>query len=304
MPLRRIVFVTTALLSLTPFVSGALALLMGLIVAQLCGQPFLQLNHKTTQTLLQVTVAMLGFGVDVHQAWQVGSDGFVWIISAIAVTIISGIAIGKIFSVKGKTSFLISVGTAICGGSAIAAISPVIQSGRKETSVALGIIFILNAAGLLVFPLVGEWLQLSQYQFGMWSAVAIHDTSAVVSAAGKFGCEALQVATTLKLTRALFIVPMVMITALTFKNSHYRIKTPWFILFFVLAAVMNTYISGVQRLSPVLTHIAKACLTCTLFLIGTNLSWSTLRQVGWRPFLQGTILWLLVSGASLAMIVI
>lgn len=299
---QQLIFVLLLLLCLFPFISPPIAILLGLIVANLSGHPFLHLNHKATTILLQVSVVGLGFGMNVNSAVAAGREGFVFTIGSIAVTIILGTLLGKWFKIEKKTSHLISCGTAICGGSAIAAIAPVIKSDEKQTSVALGVIFILNSIALFAFPVIGHWLNMSQTDFGLWCAIAIHDTSSVVGAANKYGAEALQVATTVKLARALWIIPVALITAVVFKNKASKVKIPYFIGLFILAMVCNTYFSPIASFAPHLVSVAKTGLVVTLFLIGAGLNRSVLKSVGLLPLLQGTLLW--VSIAILTLLVI
>jgi uncharacterized integral membrane protein (TIGR00698 family) len=296
---QQIIFVVLLLLCLFPIISPPIALLLGLVVANLSGHPFLHLNHKATNILLQVSVVGLGFGMNVHSAVAAGKEGFLFTVGSIIATIVLGTLLGKWFNIQKKTSHLISCGTAICGGSAIAAIAPVIQSDEKQTSVALGVIFILNSIALFVFPAVGHWLQLSQNDFGLWCAIAIHDTSSVVGAANKYGAEALQVATTVKLARALWIIPVALITAVVFKNKSSKVKIPYFIGLFILAMVCNTYFSPVASVAPHLVSIAKTGLTVTLFLIGAGLNRSVLQSVGLLPLLQGVLLWAFIAVGTL-----
>jgi uncharacterized integral membrane protein (TIGR00698 family) len=297
--LQQVIFVLLLLLCLFPIISPPIALLLGLVVANLSGHPFLHLNHKATNILLQVSVVGLGFGMNVHSAVSAGKEGFLFTIGSIVVTIVLGTLLGKWFNIQKKTSHLISCGTAICGGSAIAAIAPVIQSDEKQTSVALGVIFILNSIALFVFPVVGHWLNMSQTDFGMWCAIAIHDTSSVVGAANKYGAEALQVATTVKLARALWIIPVALITAVVFKNKTGKVKIPYFIGLFILAMICNTYFSPVANFAPHLVSIAKTGLTVTMFLIGAGLSSTVLKSVGMFPLLQGVLLWVSIAVGTL-----
>jgi uncharacterized integral membrane protein (TIGR00698 family) len=299
---QQIIFVLLLLLCLFPIISPPIALLLGLVVANLSGHPFLHLNHKATNILLQVSVVGLGFGMNVHSAVAAGKEGFLFTVGSIIVTIVLGTLLGKWLNIQKKTSHLISCGTAICGGSAIAAIAPVIQSDEKQTSVALGVIFILNSVALFVFPIVGHWLQLSQNDFGLWCAIAIHDTSSVVGAANKYGAEALQVATTVKLARALWIIPVALITAVVFKNKSSKVKIPYFIGLFILAMVCNTYFSPIATVAPYLVSIAKTGLTVTLFLIGAGLNRSVLKSVGLLPLLQGVLLWGFIAIGTLLVI--
>jgi uncharacterized integral membrane protein (TIGR00698 family) len=296
---QQIIFVLLLFLCLFPIISPPIALLLGLVVANLSGHPFLHLNHKATNILLQISVVGLGFGMNVNSAVATGKEGFLFTIISIIATIALGTLLGKWFNIQKKTSHLISCGTAICGGSAIAAIAPVIQSDEKQTSVALGVIFILNSIALFVFPAVGHCLNMSQNDFGMWCAIAIHDTSSVVGAANKYGAEALQVATTVKLARALWIIPVALITALVFKNKTSKVKIPYFIALFILAMILNTYFFPVTNVAPHLVSIAKTGLTVTLFLIGAGLNRSVLKSVGLLPLLQGVLLWVSIAIGTL-----
>jgi uncharacterized integral membrane protein (TIGR00698 family) len=296
---QQIIFVLLLLLCLFPIISPPIALLLGLVVANLSGHPFLHLNHKATTILLQVSVVGLGFGMNVHSAVAAGKEGFLFTVGSIMVTIVLGTLLGKWFKIQKKTSHLISCGTAICGGSAIAAIAPVIQSDEKQTSVALGVVFILNSIALFVFPLVGHWLNMSQNDFGLWCAIAIHDTSSVVGAANKYGAEALQVATTVKLARALWIIPVALITAVVFKNKASKVKIPYFIGLFILAMICNTYFSSITKITPHFVSIAKIGLTITLFLIGAGLNRSVLKSVGLLPLVQGVLLWISIAVGTL-----
>jgi uncharacterized integral membrane protein (TIGR00698 family) len=296
---QQVIFVLVLLLCLFPIISPPIALVLGLVIANLSGHPFLHLNHKATNVLLQVSVVGLGFGMNVNNAVAAGKEGFLFTIGSIMVTIALGTLLGKWFKIQKKTAHLISCGTAICGGSAIAAIAPVIQSDEKQTSVALGVIFILNSIALFAFPLIGHWLNMSQTDFGLWCAIAIHDTSSVVGAANKYGVEALQVATTVKLARALWIIPVALITAVFFKNKTSKLKIPYFIGLFILAMVCNTYFSPIAGVAPHLVSIAKIGLTVTMFLIGAGLNSTVLKSVGMFPLLQGVLLWVSIAIGTL-----
>lgn len=295
----KIIFILGATLCLTPFVSPAIALLMGLIVAQFTGHPYLHLNHKATNLLLQASVVGLGFGMNIHTAMQAGKEGVLFTVASISGTLIFGYLMGKWLSIEKKTSYLISAGTAICGGSAIAAISPVIKAEEKQISVALGCVFILNSVALIIFPVIGHHFNLSQTQFGLWCAIAIHDTSSVVGASSKYGAHALEVATTVKLARALWIVPVAFMSTFIFKNESKKITIPYFIGLFILAMLAFTYVPVVSKLSPYIIGVAKAGLTLTLFLIGAGLSRKVLSSVGFKPLLQGVALWVAISVAAL-----
>ena len=296
---REVIFLLAVVLCLSPLVSPPIALLMGLIIAQFIGHPYLHLNHKATHILLQVSVVGLGFGMNVTSALKAGKEGILFTIVSIIGTLVIGFFMGKFLKIEKKTSYLISTGTAICGGSAIAAISPVIKAEEKQISVALGTIFILNSAALFLFPFIGHQLNLSQSQFGMWCAIAIHDTSSVVGAASKYGPQALEIATTVKLARALWIIPVAFLSTFIFKNKNSKIKIPYFIGLFVLAMIANTYIPFVQQYNHYLTNIAKAGLTLTLFLIGCGLNRKTISSVGFKPLIQGVILWVIIATAAL-----
>lgn len=292
---REIMFIILLIACATPVISPPLALLLGIMVAQFLGHPYSQLNHKLTHILLQFSVVGLGFGMNIHTALGAGKQGFLFTVASIAGTLIIGYFLGRVLKMPQKTSWLISVGTAICGGSAIAAVAPVIKPEEEQTSMALGTIFILNALALFIFPAVGHLLDLSPSQFGIWSAIAIQDTSSVVGAAGRYGAEALQIATTVKLTRALWIIPVALLSARLFRTKGAKINIPYFIGLFVVAILLNTYVPCIQQLSGYLVAASKAGLTLTLFLIGSGLSKKVLSAVGWRPILQGVILWLIIS---------
>lgn len=297
--LQKLIFAGCMVFCVSSLAGPATALILGLIVAQLTGHPYLHLNHKATHWLLQASVVGLGFGMNVQSALQAGRQGVLFTIASITGTLTLGYFIGKWFKIEKKTSFLISGGTAICGGSAIAAISPVIKAEEKQISVALGCVFVLNSVALFVFPFVGHYLDLSQTQFGLWCAIAIHDTSSVVGAASKFGPQALEVATTVKLARALWIIPVTFIAAAAFKNKSKKVSIPYFIGLFIVAVIANTYLPGINLISPYITNIAKSGLTLTLFLIGAGLSRNVLASVGLKPLLQGIMLWMMISFAAL-----
>lgn len=266
------------------------------------GNPFVAFNHIAITYLLQFSVIGLGFGMNATAAISAGKEGFLLTIFSIFSTLILGTFLGKWLKTDKKTSHLISCGTAICGGSAIAAISPVIKSNENQTSIALGVIFILNSIALFVFPIIGHQLDLSQKEFGLWCAIAIHDTSSVVGAANKYGAEALQIATTVKLARALWIIPISLLTAVIFKNKSQKIKIPYFIGLFILAMLFNSYVPQTAIISPYIVNIAKIGLTITLFLIGATLNINTLKAVGVKPLLQGVFLWIFIAGLGLASI--
>lgn len=296
---REVIFLLAVVFCLSPLITPPIALLMGLVIAQFIGHPYLHLNHKATHILLQVSVVGLGFGMNVTNAMKAGREGILFTIVSIIGTLVIGFLMGKFLKIEKKTSYLISAGTAICGGSAIAAISSVIKAEEKQISVALGTIFILNSIALFLFPVIGHALNLSQTQFGLWCAIAIHDTSSVVGAASKYGTHALEVATTVKLARALWIIPVAFLSTFIFKNKGSKIKIPYFIGLFVAAMAVNTYLPFIQQYSHYLTGFAKAGLTLTFFLIGCGLSCKVLQSVGLKPLIQGVVLWIVISTAAL-----
>lgn len=286
-----------------PFMSAPAALLSGLLCAQFINHPYPQLNHKVTSWLLKSSVIGLGFGMNIFSAFNAGKEGILLTVISIFSVLALGFLLGKVMKNQRKVSFLISAGTAICGGSAIAALSPVMKAREKEISVSLGIIFFLNAIALLIFPPLGHALHLTQSQFGMWCALAIHDTSSVVGAASKYGEQALEIATTVKLARALWIVPVSFFTACLFNTDRKKVHMPWFIAIFILVMVLNTFVPFLQQIGPFIVKLSKQLLHLTLFFIGTGLSLKVIRSIGIRPFLQGVLLWAAISGASLWAIV-
>lgn len=300
--IQQAIFALIIVLCLLSVISPPVALLLGVIMVNVFGNPFVEFNHKAITYLLQFSVVGLGFGMNAASAISAGKEGLLLTIFSIFSTLLLGTLLGKWLNTDKKTSHLISCGTAICGGSAIAAISPVIKSNESQTSIALGVIFILNSIALFVFPFIGHQLDLSQKDFGLWCAIAIHDTSSVVGAANKYGAEALQIATTVKLARALWIIPISLLTAAIFKNKNSKIKIPYFIGLFILAMLLNTYVPATTVIGSYIVTIAKIGLTVTLFLIGTTLNIDTLKSVGVKPLLQGVFLWIFIAGLALAAI--
>ncbi len=301
--LQQFIFAGIIFLCLFSIISPPIALLLGVIIVNVFGNPFIEFNHKAITFLLQFSVVGLGFGMNASSALSAGKEGFVLTVFSIFSTIVFGFLLGKWFKTDKKTSHLISCGTAICGGSAIAAISPVIKSNENQTSIALGVIFMLNSIALFAFPFIGHQLDLSQKDFGLWCAIAIHDTSSVVGAANKYGAEALQIATTVKLARALWIIPISLLTAVAFKNKNSKIKIPYFIGLFILAMLLNSYVPQISFAAPHIVNLAKIGLTITLFLIGATLNINTLKSVGIRPLLQGVFLWIFIAVLSLTAII-
>lgn len=297
--LARVIFWVLLVLCLTPWVSPPVALVLGLIVAQTIGHPYQQYNQKATSWLLKVSVVGLGFGMNATAALAAGKEGFLFTVITITGVLVLGFLLGRLLKIDKKTSHLISSGTAICGGSAIAAVAPVIRAEENQITVALGTVFILNSVALLIFPVIGHHFHMTQSQFGLWCAIAIHDTSSVVGAAAKYGDEALSIATTVKLARALWIIPLAMLSTVLFKSKGTKIKIPWFIGLFIVAIILNTYIPFIQKIGGYIVAAAKAGLTATLFLIGCGLSRKMWKAVGVKPLLQGAILWVVISVATL-----
>jgi uncharacterized integral membrane protein (TIGR00698 family) len=292
------IFLVALLASASGFVSPPFALALGLFFGLAFTHPFPAPARRYSRILLQASVVALGFGMNLHDIWRAGRSGFLYTAVGIAAALLLGAVLGRLLRVPARTSFLISAGTAICGGSAIAAVAPIVEAEEEEIAVSLGTVFVLNSVALFVFPWLGAWLHLQQEQFGLWSALAIHDTSSVVGATAKYGAVALAVATTVKLARALWIVPLSIGTALV-KRHKAKILWPWFIAFFVLAAMLNTYFVLGAPLFHTFFRVGRIGLTVTLFLIGAGISKATLKRVGPRPLLQGVILWLMVASATL-----
>ena len=295
------VFFASLIIAASGLVGPPLALALGLLYGFSFAHPYHADSRKLSKFLLQISVVGLGFGMNLEQVLHVGREGILYTAASITSTLLIGLLLGRLFGVGRIASFLISSGTAICGGSAIAAVAPIANATDEEMAVSLGTVFILNSIALLLFPVIGARLYLTQTQFGLWSALAIHDTSSVVGATAKFGSIALAVGTTVKLARALWIVPLSVGTAVVTK-SRAKVQWPWFILFFCLAALVNTYIPNIHTACVALTHLGVTGLTVTLFLIGTGLSKSTLKEVGVRPLLQGVLLWAFIGITSLELI--
>lgn len=297
-------FIVLLALCLMPFVSPAIALFLGLAFAMTAGQPYPKFSKKTSKYLLQFSVVGLGFGMNLHESLRTGKDGMIFTVVSVVSVLLLGMYLGKRLMMDRKTAYLIASGTAICGGSAIAAVGPVVKANDNEMSMALGTIFILNAIALFVFPPIGHLLDMTQEQFGMWAAIAIHDTSSVVGAGAAYGEKALEIATMVKLTRALWIIPLTIATMFIFKQKGAKINIPWFIFFFILAMVANTFLPIPEMVSSSLVWAAKKGLTVTLFLIGVGLSRKVIQQVGIRPMIQGVILWIFIGLVSLGVIML
>lgn len=309
---RKVVFLLAAGFCLTPWASPPIALMLGIFLALTHENPFHRISRPAAKYLLEASVIMLGFGMNLAVVLKAGASGALFAVGSITATFILGYFLGKWLKIPIKASALISGGTAICGGSAIAAVSSVINAAESEISVAMGTVFVLNAVALFVFPPLGHALHLTQAQFGTWSGVAIHDISSVVGAASHYGQSALYTATAVKLSRALWIVPISAAASYIFQRQQaksgesvsHKPQVPWFIGLFILASVVRTFIPEVASWSPVVTHISEVGLTLTLFLIGAGLSQRMLKAVGWKPMLQGVMLWIFISATSLGVILL
>jgi uncharacterized integral membrane protein (TIGR00698 family) len=299
---QKITFILLIVICVTPFVSPPIALAIGILFALIVRNSFPTQTGKITKYLLQVSVVLLGFGMNLETVVKAGKDSILFTIATIFGTLILGYFVGKLLKVNDKVSSLISSGTAICGGSAIAAVGPAIDADKDEMSVSLGTVFVLNAIALFIFPAIGHYIGLTDKQFGIWSAIAIHDTSSVVGAATKFSDAALQIATTVKLARALWIAPIALMFAYLYRSKSSKIAVPWFIGFFLIATIVRTYAPGsifVPSVFDAIVMLAKTGLTVTLFLIGSSLSLETLKKVGVKPLIQGITLWVIISVVSL-----
>lgn len=298
----KVIFILLAIACLTPFISTPVALLLGIAATQFVGNPFEKQSADTVGWLLKLSVIGLGFGMNATSALQVGKDGFLFTVVSIALTLSLGIILGYYFRIDKKITKLISVGTAICGGSAIAAVSPIIKANQKQISISIGVVFLLNSVALFLFPVIGHLLDLTQTQFGMWSAIAIHDTSSVVGAAAVYGNKALEIATTVKLARALWILPVSLAFAFFSKVSAKKVKIPYFIGLFIVAILLNSYVPWIEAISPYLVLAAKKGLTLCLFLIGAGLTMKSIKAAGVKPLLLAVFIWIFI--ATLALIVI
>ena len=297
------IFFVGLLLAASGLISPPFALLGGLVYGLVLTHPFQVQSKSLAKFLLQASVVGLGFGMNLHEVVHVGRSGFFYTAVSITAVMLLGLGLGYLIRVGKKSSFLIAAGTAICGGSAIAAVGPIADANEEEMAVSLGAVFILNSIALFLFPAIGFALHLSQSQFGLWSALAIHDTSSVVGATARYGASALAIGTTVKLARALWIVPLSIATAVTLKSKA-KVQWPWFILLFCIAALLNTMLPQMNPAFAALSHVGRIGLTLTLFLIGTGLNQQTLKKVGVRPLLQGLTLWIIVGSATLALILL
>ncbi len=292
------IFLILGVLSL--FLSPALALAVGIATALLLGNPFISTTKKISKKLLQYCVVGLGFGMNLHESLAAGGEGMLFTIISVVTVMVVGVAVGWRLGVGRKASYLIASGTAICGGSAIAAVAPVIDADEADTSLSLAVIFILNAIALFIFPPLGRLFELTQEQFGVWAAIAIHDTSSVVGAGAAYGEQALKVATTVKLTRALWIIPLSLVSVFVFKGSGTKVKIPYFILCFIGAMILNTYLHLPTWFTSSVGWLSHSGLSVTLFLIGAGLTPEVIKSAGIRPLAQAVILWVLISVLSFA----
>jgi uncharacterized integral membrane protein (TIGR00698 family) len=307
--LSQILYVLLIILVVIPFskfglpeITAPIALLLGLIFAFAFKNPYPKFNKKTSKYLLQVAVVCLGFNMNLHESLKSGSEGMAFTIVSVIGVMVLGTLIGYWLHINRKTAYLISSGTAICGGSAIAAVGPVLKADENEMAVSLGVIFILNSIALFIFPPIGRMLDMGDAQFGTWAAIAIHDTSSVVGAGAAYSDAALQMATLIKLTRALWIIPLAFVTMLIFRDKSGKISIPWFIFLFVLAMIINTYLPLPEMLTSSLVMVARRGMVLTLFLIGASLSIGMIKQVGVKPLLQAIILWVVISITSLTVV--
>ena len=315
--LLALMFIPFKLICGASIITAPLALFIGLVFALIFGIPYPTFNKKLSKYLLQASVVGLGFGMNLEKSLQSGAEGMIFTVASVILVMVCGVLLGRVMRINDKTSYLISSGTAICGGSAIAAVGPVIKADQNEMAVSLGVVFILNAIALFIFPPLGHYIGLTQHQFGTWAAIAIHDTSSVVGAGSAFdqmyfpgSTEACDLATLIKCTRALWIIPLAFFTMWFFRKDgkeegNSKVSIPWFILLFVAAMIFNTYVGG-ETLRPaynVIVDIAKQCLIAVLFAIGAGLSLKVIKQVGIQPLIQAVVLWIIIGVGSLAAIV-
>ena len=297
--IAKVIFFLLILVALFGFVTSPIALLSGFIFTFIFGNPFLKQTQKTISLLLKVAVVGLGFGMFIKETLETSKEGLSLTFFSIVLTVTLGILLAKALKLDRKLGHLITSGTSICGGSAIAAISPVIKADGKTISLALGVVFLLNSIALLIFPPIGHFFNLTQEQFGLWAAIAIHDTSSVVGAALSYGDEALRIATTVKLARTLWIIPLSIFSIFLFKSKGQKIKIPYFIVLFILAIIINSYDILPTVVTSTIVLISKRLLIVTLFLVGSTISIKDLRQTGFKPIAMALSLWIFISIFSL-----
>lgn len=304
----KILFCVGLIVAASGAISPPVALAAGICFGLLFVHPMPAESSRLAKAALQLSVIALGFGMNLTEVVKVGRSGFLYTAVSITTSLALGLLLGKALRVKNNTSFLIAAGTAICGGSAIAAVAPILNAAEDEISVAMATVFVLNAVALFAFPLIGAALHLTEAQFGLWAALAIHDTSSVVGASAKYGSQALEIGTTIKLARAMWIIPVSLAVTMYLrgncrgsndhKESKYSMRMPWFIFWFCIASLLRTYAPQLTPTYNKLAGLGRTGLTATLFVIGTGLSRRTLQQVGFRPFVQGVVLWLIVASVS------
>lgn len=316
-PTVKYLYILLIILVIFPFdllgagvsVAPWLALFLGIVFALIFECPYPKFNKKTSKYLLQASVVGLGFGMNLTESLKSGSEGMMFTIVSVFGVMIIGVLCGYWLKLNRKTAYLISSGTAICGGSAIAAVGPVVKADDHEMAVSLGVVFVLNAIALFIFPPIGAFFDMTATQFGTWAAIAIHDTSSVVGAGDAYSNmlaakgvanagEALKIATLIKLTRALWIIPLALVTMVIFRDKNSKISIPWFIFLFILAMVINTYLPLPSALTATLVYLAKKGLVLTLFLIGAGLSVKMIKAVGVKPFILAVLLWIVIGVSS------
>lgn len=320
--LLAVVFFPFGMVCGKEYITAPVGLALGLVFALIFGTPFPKVNKVLSKWLLQASVVGLGFGMNLLKSLQSGAEGMIFTVASVIGVMVVGVLLGRLMGINSKTSYLISSGTAICGGSAIAAVGPVIKADQNEMAVSLGVIFILNAIALFIFPPMGHYFNMSNQQFGTWAAIAIHDTSSVVGAGAAYSPEACELATLIKCTRALWIIPLAFFTmwfyprygekqslsaaGVAADGKKAKISIPWFIFFFVLAMVINTYtpdtVPALHEVYDFLYVLARKCLVGVLFAIGAGLSLKVIRSVGIRPMIQAIILWIAIGVTSLAVV--
>lgn len=309
--LSKVIYIAIIALIVIPFaafgmswavISAPIALLCGLVYAFIFENPFPKFNKKCSKYLLQVAVVCLGFNMNLQESLKSGADGMMFTVVSVVGVMAMGVLFGYWLHLNRKTAYLISSGTAICGGSAIAAVGPVLKADTDEMAVSLGVIFILNSVALFVFPPIGHLLDMTQQQFGTWAAIAIHDTSSVVGAGEVYGEVALQTATLIKLTRALWIIPLAFATMFIFRDKTGKVSIPWFIFIFVLAMIVNTYVALPAAFTDTMVWIAKRGMVVTLFMIGASLTIKMIKSVGIKPLMLAVALWIIISVSSLVVV--
>lgn len=309
--LSKVIYIAIIALIVIPFaafgmswavISAPIALLCGLVYAFIFENPFPKFNKKCSKYLLQVAVVCLGFNMNLQESLKSGADGMMFTVVSVVGVMAMGVLFGYWLHLNRKTAYLISSGTAICGGSAIAAVGPVLKADTDEMAVSLGVIFILNSIALFVFPPIGHLLDMTQQQFGTWAAIAIHDTSSVVGAGEVYGEVALQTATLIKLTRALWIIPLAFATMFIFRDKTGKVSIPWFIFIFVLAMIVNTYVALPAAFTETMVWIAKRGMVVTLFMIGASLTVKMIKSVGIKPLMLAVALWIIISASSLVVV--